>query len=184
MAKLVSKTYGDALFELAIEEGKIDELFEEVTLLKSVLNDNPEFNKLMNHPKVDKEEKKAVMESVFKGRISNDITGLMDIIISNNRYSKIFSVIDYFIKQVKEYKRIGTAFVTTPLPLDDNQKASVEKKLLETTSYSSMEMNYIIDESLIGGMVIRIGDKVVDSSIKTKLNDLTKELQKIQLARY
>ena len=184
MAKLVSKTYGDALFELAIEEGKIDELFDEVIILKSVLNDNPEFSKLMNHPKVDKEEKKAVMESVFKGRISDDITGLLDIIISNNRYSEIFSVIDYFIKQVKEYKRIGTAFVTTPLPLNDNQKASVEKKLLETTAYSSMEMNYIIDESLIGGMVIRIGDKVVDSSIKTKLNDLTKELQKIQLARY
>lgn len=184
MAKLVSKTYGDALFELAIEEGKIDELFDEVIILKSVLNDNPEFSKLMNHPKVDKEEKKAVMESVFKGRVSDDITGLLDIIISNNRYSEIFSVIDYFIKQVKEYKRIGTAFVTTPLPLNDNQKASVEKKLLETTAYSSMEMNYIIDESLIGGMVIRIGDKVVDSSIKTKLNDLTKELQKIQLARY
>lgn len=183
MAKLVSKTYGDALFELAIEENKIDELFEEVTLLKSVLNDNPEFSKLMNHPKVDKEEKRAVMESVFKGRISDEITGFLEIIIANNRYSEIFTVLDYFIKQVKEYKRIGSATVTTPLPLDDNQKASVEKKLLETTSYLTMEMNYVIDESLIGGMVIRIGDKVVDSSIKTKLNDLTKELQKIQLAR-
>ena len=184
MAKLVSKTYGDALFELAVEEGKIDELFEEVNLLKSILNDNPQFSQLMNHPKVDKDEKKAVMESVFRGRVSDEITGFLDIIISNNRYSEIFTVLDYFIKQVKEYKHIGSATVTTPLPLDDNQKASVEKKLLETTAYSSMEMNYIIDESLIGGKIIRIGDKVVDSSIKTKLNDLTKELQKIQLARY
>ena len=183
MAKLVSKTYGDALFELAIEENKIDELYEEVIALKSVLNDNPDFSKLMNHPKIDKEEKKEVCRSVFKGRISEDIMGFLEIIISNNRYSEIFSVIDYFINRVKEYKRIGMAYITTPLPLDDNQKASVEKKLLETTSYSSMEMNYSIDESLIGGMVIRIGDKVVDSSIKTKLNELTKELQKIQLSR-
>lgn len=183
MAKLVSKTYGDALFELAIEENRIDELFEEVIALKSVLGDNPDFSKLMNHPKVDKEEKRAVCESVFKGRVSDDIMGFLEIIIINNRYSEIFGVLDYFIKQVKEFKRIGTAYITTPLPLDDNQKASVEKKLLETTSYSSMEMNYIIDESLIGGMVIRIGDKVVDSSIKTKLNDLSKELQNIQLAR-
>ena len=183
MAKLVSKTYGDALFELAIEENRIDELFEEVISLKSVLEENPDFSKLMNHPKVDKEEKRAVCESIFKGRVSDDIMGFLEIIITNNRYSEIFGVLDYFIKQVKEFKRIGTAYITTPLPLDDNQKASVEKKLLETTSYSSMEMNYIIDESLIGGMVIRIGDKVVDSSIKTKLNDLSKELQNIQLAR-
>lgn len=183
MAKLVSKTYGDALFELAIEENRIDELFEEVLGLKTVLNDNPDFSKLMNHPKVDKEEKRAVTESVFKGRVSDEVMGFLEIIITNNRYSEIFEVLDYFIKRVKEYKRIGMAYVTTPMPLDDNQKASVEKKLLETTSYSSMEMNYIIDESLIGGMVIRIGDKVVDSSIKTKLNDLTKELQNIQLAR-
>ena len=184
MAKLVSKTYGDALFELAIEENKIDELFEEVILLKSILKDNPDFSKLMNHPKIDKEEEKEVCKSVFKGRVSDEIMGFLEIIINNNRYSEVFSVLDYFVNRVKEYKRIGMAYVTTPLPLDDSQKASIEKKLLETTSYSSMEMNYSIDESLIGGMVIRIGDKVVDSSIKTKLNELTKELQKIQLSRF
>ena len=56
------------------------------------------------------------------------------------------------------------------------------KKLLETTEYETMEMNYTTDSSLIGGMVIRIGDRVVDSSIKHKLNDLTRDLLKIQLA--
>lgn len=183
MAKLVSKTYGDALFELAVEENKVDELFEEVIALKSVLSDNPDFSKLMNHPKVDKEEKEAVMESVFKGRVSEELTGFLKIIILNNRYSDIFSVLEYFIQRVKEYKKIGMATVITPLALDEKQKASVEKKLLETTEYETMEMTYSIDESLIGGMVIRIGDKVVDSSIKSKLADLTKELLKIQLAR-
>ena len=58
----------------------------------------------------------------------------------------------------------------------------VERKLLETTSYQQMEMHYQTDESLIGGMVIRIGDRVVDSSIKTKLSELTRQLMKIQLS--
>jgi len=182
MAKLVSKTYGDALFDLALEENKVDELFEEVVVLKQILNDNPDFTKLMNHPKVVKEEKEEVMESVFKNRVSDEITGFLKIIIVNNRFADIYSVMDHFIARVKEYRKVGVAFVTTPLELSDAQKADVEKKLLETTKYEKMEMNYILDKSLIGGMVIRIGDRVVDSSIKTKLSKMAKELSKIQLA--
>ena len=181
MAKLVSKTYGDALFDLALEENKIDELFEEVLALKQILKENQDFTKLMNHPKVVKEEKEEVMEAVFKGRVSDEITGFLKIIISNNRFSDIFSVIDYFVARVKEYKKIGVAYISTPLELSDKQKSDVEKRLLETTVYEKMEMNYSIDEELIGGMVIRIGDKVVDSSIKTKLGKMERELMAIQL---
>lgn len=182
MAKLVSKTYGDALFELALEENTIDLLFDEVQALKEILKENPDFSKLMNHPKVVKEEKEAVMESIFKGRVSDELTGFLKIIISNNRYGEVGSALDYFIARVKEYKKIGIAYVTTPLPLDESQKSEVEKKLLETTVYETMEMNYVVDTSLIGGMIIRIGDRIVDSSVRTKLSELAKELQKIQLA--
>lgn len=60
-------------------------------------------------------------------------------------------------------------------------KSKVEKRLLETTDYSQIDINYNVDESLIGGMVIRIGDRVVDSSIKYKLADLTRVLNKIDV---
>ncbi len=184
MAKLASKTYGDALFELAQEENRIDDYFEEVQMLRSVLTSNPDFSRLMNHPKIDKEEKEAVMEAVMKDRVSPEIAGLFKLIVINNRYGSIFDILDYFIREVKEYKHIGTAFVSTPLPLSDNQKAAVEKKLLDTTAYETMEVQYDVDPSLIGGMVIRIGDKVVDSSVRSKLNELTADLKKIQLAQY
>jgi F-type H+-transporting ATPase subunit delta len=65
--------------------------------------------------------------------------------------------------------------------LSDAQKAAVEKRLLETTKYVEFEIHYRVDAAVIGGMVIRIGDRVVDSTIKTKLHDLTRELTKIQL---
>ena len=68
------------------------------------------------------------------------------------------------------------AFVTTPAELSEAQKKAVQEKLLATTRYSSMEMNYQTDESLIGGMVIRIGDRVVDSSIRSRLESLRKSL--------
>lgn len=181
MAKLVSKTYGDALFELALEESRMDELLSEVREVSGVLHENSDFSRLMNHPKIVKEEKIRILENVFCGRISNELLGLMRMLVSKDHYNEMDSVFSYFTEQVKEYKNIGTAYVTSAFPLSDVQKEQVEKKLLDTTKYESFEMHYRVDSSLIGGMVIRIGDRVADSSIQTKLRNLTSELLKIQL---
>ena len=102
-------------------------------------------------------------------------------IVEKGRFEEVGEILDYFIGEVKEYKNIGTAYVTSALELSGEQKAAVEKRLLETTKYVEFEMHYAVDSALIGGMVIRIGDRVVDSSVRTKLYDLTRELSKIQL---
>jgi F-type H+-transporting ATPase subunit delta len=181
MAKLISKTYGDALFELAIEENKIDILLEEIEQLQDILAQNEDFGKLMNHPKILKEEKIQVARNVFEGRISNELLGFLTIIISKDRYKDIDEILAYFIAEVKKFKGIGIATVTTAVPLREDQCRKIEQKLLDTTEYKSMEMHYKLDESLIGGMVIRIGDRVVDSSISTKLNGLQRDLLKVQV---
>ena len=181
MAKLVSKTYGDALFELALEENKIDSLQEEVVVVREILNANQDLAKIMNHPKVSKEDRVALVEEIFKGRASDELTGLIRMLAEKGRFIDIDAVLEYFLYRVKEHKNIGTAYVSTALELSDAQKKAVEKRLLETTKYVEFEMHYSVDTELIGGMVIRIGDRVVDSSIKTKLYDLTRELSNIQL---
>jgi len=181
MAKLISKTYGDALFELAVEEDKIDILLEEIEQLQKILAENEDFGRLMNHPKIINEEKIEVANNVFAGRISEELLGFLTIIISKDRYREIDEILKYFVARVKEYKGIGIATVTTAVPLKDGQRKEVEQKLLDTTRYQSMEISYSVDASLIGGMVIRIGDRVVDSSIKTKLSTLQKDLMKVQI---
>ena len=181
MAKLISKTYGDALFELAVEEDKVDVLLEEIEQLQKILAENEDFGRLMNHPKIIKEEKIEVAGSVFAGRISEELLGFLTIIISKDRYREINEILTYFVAKVKEYKGIGIATVTTAVPLKESHCKEVEKRLLDTTKYKSMEISYGVDASLIGGMVIRIGDRVVDSSIRTKLNELQKDLLKVQI---
>lgn len=182
MAKLVSKTYGEALFELAVEEDKVDVFMEEISEIRKVLAQNTDFAKFMNHPKILKEEKIEVLENVFKGRIADELTGFLALIVTKDRYHEIDAILDYFLGEIKSYRGIGIAYVTTASELNSRQQRETEQKLLETTSYKQMEMHYAVDESLIGGMVIRIGDRVVDSSIKTKLNELTRQLLKIQLS--
>lgn len=181
MAKLVSKTYGDALFELALEEDKLDILFEESKGIREVFLSNNELIKLLNHPKIDKDEKIKVMENIFTERASKDFVAFLTIIIKKERQNNIIGILDYFIAAVKEYKKIGVAYVTTAIELTENKRKSVEERLLATTKYEQFEMNFTVDKSIIGGMIIRIGDRVVDSSIRTKLNEMSRDLYKIQL---
>ena len=166
MAKLVSATYGDALFELAVEESKVDSLYAEATDCLKVFEENSELGRLLNHPKIDKSEKEKVIV----------------LMVSKDRQKQIMETLRYFIGKIKEYKKIGSAVVSTAKPLTAAQKEKVLSRLLATTGYVDFEIDYIVDESLIGGMVIRIGDRVVDSSIKTKLDEFAKDLKKIQLA--
>ena len=138
MAKLISKTYGDALFELAVEDDKVDILLEEIEQLQKILAENADFGRLMNHPKIIKEEKIEVAKNVFEGRISEELFGFLTIIISKDRYREIDGILEYFVAKVKEYKGIGIAMVTTAVPLKDSQCKEVEKKLLDTTKYQSI----------------------------------------------
>lgn len=96
-------------------------------------------------------------------------------------YKETDQVFTYFIDRVKEYKKIGTAYVTSAMELTLQQKQAVEQKLLDTTKYVQFEIHYTTDPALIGGMVIRIRDRVVDGSVRTRLEHLTRDLERIQL---
>lgn len=182
MAKLVSKVYGDALFELALEKQSIDTLFEEAASVREVLKQNGELMLLLTHPKISREEKNAAVRAIFGGRVSDDMTGFLALVVDKGRADELDAVLGYFLSVVKEYKKIGVVNVTSASELTGAQKEQIVNKLLATTDYCTLEMHYRVDAALIGGLVIRIGDRVVDSSIRTKLSQLEKQLQKIQLS--
>ena len=182
MAKLAASAYGQALYELAIESGSAAEYLDEVQIVLDAFKSNGELTDFLNNPKISKADKVKTMENIFDSRVRKDITGLIVLAVEKDRQQSMVGILEYFIAAVKDYLKIGIVSVATPMELSDKQKADVQRRILETTSFKKLEMNYSVDESLIGGMVIRIGDRVVDTSIKTKLAQLTKELNNIQLA--
>lgn len=181
MAKLVAKTYGEALFELAMEKNNPEEFLQEAQGILRVLDENPEFDKLMKHPKISKTEKEEVVETVFAQRVSREMTGFLKLIVNKERYGEVKNIIRYFAERLQEERGIGVAYVTTAVEMSAEQKEAVMNKLLATTSYKVMEMNYTVDSAIIGGMIIRIKDRVVDSSVRTKLEEMKKQLLQIQL---
>ena len=176
MAKQVNSTYGDALFQLAVEKNKVDEIFEELKSLITVLDENEELLRVLTHPEVVKEEKLALVKNVFDGRLSNEVMGTLMIVVQNDRTTELKSILNYVIDQIKGYKKIGIAYVTSAIALSNDQKKKIEQRLLDTTEYQSMEMHYSVDKALIGGMVIRMEDRVVDSSILHQLERMSSAL--------
>lgn len=182
MAKLVSKVYGDALFETAMGKRACGYPLRGNICSAPHFTGQPGALFRSRKPQIVKEEKVALLHQVFSGKIAEELMGFLSIIVEKDRQNEIISILEYFIQRVKEFKKIGAAYVTSAVELGAEQKAALEKRLLETTGYVQFEMHYDVDASLLGGMVIRIGDRVVDSSIKTRLYELKKELSALQLA--
>lgn len=187
MAKLAANAYGDALFELTLEKSKdndsyMNNMLDEVVSILDSFKMNEDLMKLLVHPQISKEEKITVIENIFKGKASDDIVGLLVTIVKNGRSSEIEAIFEYFIDRVKEYNHIGKASVTSAVELSDDLKNKIEEKLISTTDYEEFEMSYSVDKNILGGLIIRIGDRVVDSSLKNKINSMCQSLEKIYIS--
>lgn len=176
MAKLVSKVYGDAYVSVVSEKNNLIEALEEIKSVKNILLENVEIIELLDSPKMDDEEKIDFIKGIFENHISVDSMGFLLTIIEKKRQAELLPILDYVIDCVKELLLIGKATVTTALPLDDSKKERIVDELLKSSHYKSLEAEYVVDESIIGGIVIRIGDRVVDSSVKTRIDKMRKML--------
>jgi len=182
MAKLVSKVYGDALFSLALEENKVDEIWEETKVLRQVISDNPDFIPVLCNPNMAGDKRNEILEEVFQGKISEASMGFLKVLVKKGRLEEIVSVLDYFDDCTKEYKKIGVVYVSTPKELSKDQKNKVEERILEVSNYETLETHYSLEPDLLGGMVIRIGDRVLDNSIRSKMDLMTRKLSQVKLS--
>ena len=164
MAKRVSSIYGNALFELAVEEKKVDALLSEVQTLQQILLENADLLSLLNHPEVSKIEKLDLLKNIFSGRASDEVLGFLSIIVEKDRQKDIPKIFEFFVDKAKEYKGIGKVKVVSATELSARQKEKLTKRLLETTKY-------------------RIEDRVLDSSLKTQIEKLSKGLSKLSLEK-
>lgn len=169
MAKLAESVYAQALFRLAEETGRIGLLYEEAEYLAAVWKRYPDFARLIGHPQISAEDKNNMMNNVFEGRLSGDMMGFISVIIRKERYQEIMMILRSFIEKVKAYRKAGTAYVSSAAPLTAEQREKIEKRLMDVTGFKSLQMYYSVDLSLIGGLVIRVDNRVVDSSLRTQL---------------
>lgn len=178
MAKLVSRTYSEALFEVALEENKVDLFLDEMSFVTETFKLHPEFFEFFRTPLVRVDEKKKVIEEVFGNKLSKEINNFLKIVIDKRRGHFIKQIQLEYEKIVNGHKGIISAVATTSIPLSVEDKKVLQDKLSALTG-KTVKLSNDIDESVIGGVLVKIGDKVIDGTIKGRLEEMKESLSQI-----
>ncbi len=178
MAKLVSKTYANALFELALEEQLIDQILAEYEFVANSYDEFPEFLNIINSPKVSADDKKKIIDDIYGTQVSELLTNFLKLLIDKKRSDVMVEVYGDYKKLVEAQKGLVVAKVESVIPLEANEIKNLEAKLNQVTG-KTVTVNNVINPDIMGGLVVKVGDKVIDGSIKRKLENLKHELAEI-----
>lgn len=181
MAQIIVKRYATALFEIAFDKGAMIQFEEEAKMILDLLGAEPEYIELLSHPGILEQQKIELIEKAFSGQVSDEFIGLMALVIKKARTEYLIPVLEKFIQMAKEAAGLLKATVTSAAPLTNQQLAQI-KSNIENSTGKTIEMETTIDSSIIGGLIIRVGDKVVDGSIKGQMDALKSELNSLRLA--
>jgi F-type H+-transporting ATPase subunit delta len=171
----VASRYANSLLKIAIEENSLAELHNDMVLVNDVCVKNKDLTLLLQSPIIKTDKKMAIMNEIFTGKISTIASSFISIIISKKREGILGDIAASFIETYKIHKNIKTAQVTSAIPLSLAQKEKVIATLQSTSNTESVDLTEIVDPSIIGGMILKVGDKQIDESIKRKLTDLEME---------
>lgn len=174
----VAGRYSAALYELAEKANTIDQIEAELIAMNQILQEHTDLQKILYHPQITAAAKKELLDQLFKGKISELALNFIQLLVDRRRETFFGDITAEFIAQANAARNIVEARVTTVVSLKDKEKSAFEKLLARLTG-KKVQVSYATDPSLIGGVLIRIGDKVIDGTIKTKLAALGDRLMQI-----
>ncbi|SHF57348.1 F-type H+-transporting ATPase subunit delta [Mariniphaga anaerophila] len=176
----ITVRYAKALFSLAKEKGKLNQLKEDMELISDACSHSEEFILLLKSPVVKTSEKTNIIQLIFQEKIKELSLQFLELVIKNRREHLIPSMCRSVLTLIRKEKGIKTAVITTAQAFDQEflDKAT---KILEKEMGTKVELAAKVNPNLIGGMVLRIDDKQYDASILTQLRKLKQEMLKAQL---
>jgi F-type H+-transporting ATPase subunit delta len=168
-----ARRYAEAAFEIGRADRALDAWERDLTRLRDALAEE-ELRSLVEHPAVPYADKERVLRRVV-GDVTPEALNLVLLMVRRGRPGAIDPMVDHFAELVRRDRGISLAEVRTALPLDETQRAAVMDRLHELTG-DEIEINEVVDESLIGGITVRIGDRLYDASVRNRLERLRARL--------
>jgi F-type H+-transporting ATPase subunit delta len=162
--------YATALFELALESNALDKLSSDLAAFDALVADNPDLQRLVRSPVFGAEEQTRALSAVLdKAGISGLAANFLKVIAGNRRLFAVRDVIRGYKALVAKHKGEVTAQVTVAEKLSDARLAEIKDALTAVTK-KNVQVNVHVDPTIIGGLVVKLGSRMVDSSLRTKLN--------------
>ncbi len=173
--EVVYSKYSQAMFAIANEQHKLEEFGTELKSVRDVLQENPDLWKFICHPLVQPEVKKETLRTVFSDSTSPLVLQFLYVMIDRRREAAIICAIDGFIKLSRAAQNIEVAKVRVVKPLSAKEERKLVAGLEEMTG-KKIEPLYYTDPSIIGGVIVQIGDRLIDGSLRRQLQDMKHSL--------
>jgi F-type H+-transporting ATPase subunit delta len=170
----VARRYAEAAFQIGRSERKLDAWHDDLARLGELVG-NVELRRLLEHPAVPYADKERILRRVAGTEVNPEAVSLVLLMVRRGRPGAIDRMVEHFSALVRRERGIELAEVRTALPLDDEQRTAVSARLAEITG-DKIEMNEVVDEALIGGIAVRIGDRLYDASVRSRLERLRTRL--------
>ncbi|MBG9653447.1 F0F1 ATP synthase subunit delta [Cytobacillus firmus] len=171
----VAKRYALALFQLANEHQLLDQMEEELRAVKEVVNHNSDLKSVLKSPKLSIEKKKEILKEAFAS-VNTFVLNTLMILIERHREDHIYDVADHFISLANDKKGIADAKVYTVRPLSEAEKEALSVSFAAKVGKKSLRIDNIVDTNLLGGIKLRIGNRIFDGSLRGKLERLERQL--------
>ncbi|MBT8275614.1 MAG: ATP synthase F1 subunit delta [Bacteroidia bacterium] len=166
--------YAKALLQQAKEVKAADKVFVDMQAVAHTLKDSKELRSVLKSPVIKASDKKEALLEIFSS-VSEDTKNVIGVLVDNQRVAILGAVADSYVYLYNEAKGVKVASVTTAIPLSAAIESQVLAKVKELTGSNTVTLENTIDESIIGGFILRVGDLQYNSSIANNLNKLKRE---------
>ncbi|MBP7735297.1 MAG: ATP synthase F1 subunit delta [Spirochaetes bacterium] len=174
-AKDIARVYASSLVELAQDKKILPEVEEEIGFLADLVKSDKDFRNFLVSPGITKESKKDFIDKIFKGKLSDYIVYFLKVLIDNDRQSCIVEINDALVAFIDNLNNRQKVTVITSAELDSSVKSKLATKLKDVMK-KDVIMSEQIDASILGGIIIKVGDTVIDGSLAKDLKNIKNNL--------
>lgn len=172
---IVAKRYARALLETAREAGQVAPIGDDLKAAVSAIADNVDFGRLLSHPNVDLKTKLQLLEQAFQGKVADSVLRTLQLIVERGRAAILGDLVTEYWNIANEALGQAEAVVTTPVPLTEKEAEEIRDRFGKLTG-KTIKIENVVDPHILGGVRVRIGDRLYDGSLSGKLERLRKEL--------
>ena len=169
---LISDRYASALYDLASEKKLVDPVLSDLSLLKKLIKKNKDLNLVIKSPLVSSQDKLSILDKLLLKINANKLTStFLKVLEKNKRFSNLASIISQFININSQKRGDVLADVTSADKLNDEQKTKITNQLKNILG-DKLSLNFDVDKNIIGGLIVKVGSKMIDTSLINKINKL------------
>lgn len=173
--RIIAERYANAVMELADNEADQEDILAQISDINTSISNSDDLKKIIFSPVVSSKEKKDVITNIFSTTTSGVVINFLKLLVDKNRFDIFSSIVKEYRAKINERKGVLSLKVTSAIELNENEKAMVKVKLQKVLD-KEIELDFGVNNDIIGGLIFEVNDKVIDCSLLKRLQTIKKEI--------